>query len=230
VNISPSEKELLYLKERFGKDGAKDYLKAYANEVMDAYAKNFKRDRVDGNQDLVYYAKLENNRYYTYKDLEVRKGKASRGDVKPGEQMHVQVIVSRKDASNTIKLSPLNNSKGTNAEHSKIVGQFDRVAFKQSAEQIFDRMFNYKREVKESFEYANAMKNGSYEQKVEFREKQRVQESGKLFQESHGKGIMDVLLDGAAQNYGPPTVDDGRRRKKKRRPGQDYDRGQQLSR
>ncbi|MGF7077006.1 DUF5712 family protein [Mucilaginibacter sp. 3215] len=230
VNISPSEKELLYLKEKFGKEGAKDYLKAYANEVMDAYAKNFKRDRVDGNQDLVYYAKLEKNRYYTYKDLEVRKGKASRGDVKPGEQMHVQVIVSRKDASNTIKLSPLNNSKGTNAEHSKIVGQFDRVAFKQSAEQIFDRMFSYEREVKESFEYANAMKNGSYEQKVEFREKQRVQESGNLFQQSHSKGVLDVLLDGAAKNYGPPTVDDGRRRKKKRRPGQDYDRGQQLSR
>ncbi|QEM03785.1 molybdopterin-guanine dinucleotide biosynthesis protein MobB [Mucilaginibacter rubeus] len=230
VNISPSEKELLYLNEKFGKEGAKDYLKAYANEVMDAYAKNFKRDRVEGNRDLVYYAKLENNRYYTYKDLEVRKGKASRGDVKPGEQMHVQVIVSRKDASNTIKLSPLNNSKGTNAEHSKIVGQFDRVAFKQSAEQIFDRMFNYEREVKESFGYANAMKHGSYEQKAEFREKQRVQESGNLFQQSHSKGVLDVLLDGAAKNYGPPTVDDGRRRKKKKRPGQDYDQGQQLSR
>ena len=230
VNISPSEKELLYLKEKFGKEGAKDYLKAYANEVMDAYAKNFKRDRVDGNQDLVYYAKLENNRYYTYKDLEVRKGKANRGDIKPGEQMHVQVIVSRKDASNTIKLSPLNNSKGTNAEHSKIVGQFDRVAFKQSAEQIFDRMLDYERAVNESFEYANAMKNGSYEQKVEFREKQRVQESGKLFEQRHGKGILNVLLDGAARNYGPSTVDDGRKRKKKKRPGQDYDRGQQLSR
>jgi len=111
VNISPSEKELLYLKEKFGKEGAKDYLKAYANEVMDTYAKNFKRDRVEGNQDLVYYGKLENNRYYTYKDLEVRKGKASRGDIKPGEQMHVQVIVSRKDASNMIKLSPFNNLK-----------------------------------------------------------------------------------------------------------------------
>jgi len=230
VNISPSEKELLYLKEKFGKEGAKDYLKAYANEVMDAYAKNFKRDRVTGNQDLVYYGKLENNRYYTYKDLEVRKGKASRGDIKPGEQMHVQVIVSRKDAGNTIKLSPLNNSKGTNAEHSKIVGQFDRVAFKQSAEQIFDRMFNYEREVKESFGYANAMKHGSYEQKVEFREKQRIQEFGNLFQQSYSKGILHVLLDGAAKNYGSPTVDDGRRRKKKKRPGQDYDQGQQLSR
>jgi len=91
-------------------------------------------------------------------------------------------------------------------------------------------MFNYKREVKESFEYANAMKHGSYERKIEFREKQRIQKSGKLLQQSHGKGIIDVLLDGTAKNYGPPTVDDSQRRRKKRRPGQDYDRGQQLSR
>ncbi len=37
-----------------------------------------------------------------------------KGDVKPGEQMHIQIIVSRKDESNSIKLSPLNNSKWTN--------------------------------------------------------------------------------------------------------------------
>ncbi|MCD8741972.1 DUF5712 family protein [Mucilaginibacter roseus] len=112
INISPSEKELLYLKERYGTEGAKIYLKNYANLVMDAYARNFKRNGIDGNKDLVYYGKLEENRYYTYKDLEVRKGKAIKGGIKPGEQMHVQIIVSRKDASNSIKLSPLNNSKG----------------------------------------------------------------------------------------------------------------------
>jgi hypothetical protein len=91
---------------------------------MEAYVKNFKRNGVNGNQDLVYFGKVEYNRYYTYKDLEVRKGLAKKGDIKPGAQMHVQVIVSRKDASNSIKLSPLNNSKGTNAVHSQKVGQF----------------------------------------------------------------------------------------------------------
>jgi len=118
---------------------------------MDAYAKNFKRNGIDGNKDLVYYGKLENHRYYTYKDLEVRKGKAKRGDRKPDEQMHVQIIVSRKDASNTIKLSPLNNSRGTNAVHSQQVGQFDRVAFKQVAENVFDRMFGYERDIGSPF-------------------------------------------------------------------------------
>lgn len=70
---------------------------------MDAYASNFKRTGVESGKDLVYFSKLENYRYYTYKDLEVRQGRAKKGDRKPGEQMHVQVIVSRKDASNSIK-------------------------------------------------------------------------------------------------------------------------------
>jgi hypothetical protein len=45
--------------------------------------------------------------------------------------IHVQVIVSRKDITDSIRLSPLNNSRGKNVEHSLKVGQFDRVAFKQ---------------------------------------------------------------------------------------------------
>jgi hypothetical protein len=65
---------------------------------------------------------------------------------KPGEQMHVQVIVSRKDITDSIRLSPLNNSRGKNATHSLKVGQFDRVAFKQAAERTFDQTFDYNRE------------------------------------------------------------------------------------
>jgi hypothetical protein len=84
--------------------------------------------------------------------------------------MHIQIIVSRKDVSNTIKLSPLNNSKGSNEAHSLKVGQFDRVAFKQSAENLFDTLFSYDRDLKETFQYANTMQNGDYEQKHELNE------------------------------------------------------------
>jgi hypothetical protein len=220
VNISPSAKELLFLKEKFGEAGAKEHLKNYANEVMNAYAKNFKRNGINTNQDLVYFAKLENNRYYTYKDLEVRKGIAKKGDIKPGEQIHVQVIVSRKDTSNSIKLSPLNNSKGTNAAHSQKVGQFDRVAFKQATESIFDNMFSYDREIKESFQYANALKNGSYEQKQEVRELQRFElafKSGNQ-QSYHSKDIFDVLLGpGQSVNIAPDPEPFKRKRKKEER-------------
>jgi len=170
INISPSEKELLFLKELYGEDGARQALKQYANEVMNAYAINFKRNGINSNDDLVYFGKLENNRYYTYKDLEVRKGLAEKGDRKPGEQMHIQIIVSRKDASNGVKLSPLNNSRGSNKEHSLKVGQFDRVAFKHSAETLFDALFSYDRKLNEKFQYANTMQHGDDDQRQELKE------------------------------------------------------------
>jgi hypothetical protein len=218
VNISPSSKELLFLKERFGEEKTKQYLKAYANALMDAYAKNFKRNGINGNQDLVYFGKVEQNRYYTYKDLEVRKGLAKKGDRKPGEQMHVQVIVSRKDATNTIKLSPLNNSKGTNAAHSQKVGQFDRVVFKQATEALFDNMFGYEREIKESFSYANALKNGTYEQKSEAREQAKAAEQSTSFvkHQGYGMGLLDVLL-GDSNVYIAPVPEDLKRKKKKKK-------------
>jgi hypothetical protein len=65
VNISPSSRELLFLKERFGEEKTKEYLKAYVNAVMDTYAKNFKRNGISDNEGLVYFGKLEHNRYYT---------------------------------------------------------------------------------------------------------------------------------------------------------------------
>jgi len=169
VNISPSENELLFLKEEFGEEGTRRQLKLYANQVMDEYARNFKKDKVQGNYDILYFGKLENHRYYTHKDEEVKQGLAKRGELKPGEQMHVQVIVSRKDITDTIRLSPLNNSRGKNVAHSLKVGQFDRVALKQAAEQTFDRTFDYDRELWETFKYANALKHGTPQQKVEMK-------------------------------------------------------------
>lgn len=177
INISPSEKELRYLKELDGDDGAKDALKQYANEVMDAYAKNFKRVGINSNADLIYFGKVENSRYYSYKDLEVRKGLAKKGQAKPGEQMHVQILVSRKDKTNGIKLSPLNNSKGKNAAHSLKVGQFDRVAFKQEAEKLFDGLFDYDRSIQESFKYANTMKNGDYDRRQEMKDQLQAEKN-----------------------------------------------------
>ena len=165
VNISPSQKEIAFLKERYGEQGAEDKLKEYAVAVMDAYAQNFKRSGIESSKDLLWYAKLERNRYYSHNDSEVKNGTAKVGEPKEGEQMHVQVIVSRKDKTNKIKLSPMNNSRGSNKQHSAKIGQFNRVAFKNSGEQIFDEMFGFDRLLKESVNYALTMKNGTTDEK-----------------------------------------------------------------
>jgi len=179
VNISPSENELLFLKEEFGEEGAKQQLKEYANQVMDEYARNFKKEQVQGNSDILYFGKVENHRYYTHKDEEVKQGLAKRGEQKPGEQMHVQIIVSRKDMTDRIRLSPLNNSRGKNVAHSLKVGQFNRVAFKEAAERTFDQSFDYDRELKETFIYANTLKHGDYEQRLEMKELEKQEQEQK---------------------------------------------------
>src|SRR5690606_10517231 len=165
VNISPSQKEIAFLKEQFGDQGAEEKLKQYAVAVMDAYAQNLKRPGIESSKDLVWYAKLERNRYYSNNDPEVKEGTAKVGKTKEGEQMHVQVIVSRKDKTNKIKLRPMNNSRGNNKQHSAKIGQFNRVAFKNSGEQIFDEMFGFDRLLKESVNYALTMKNGTTDEK-----------------------------------------------------------------
>jgi hypothetical protein len=184
INISPSQKEIAFLKEQYGEDGAKEQMKGFAVRVMDAYAQNFKKGSINSHEDLVWFAKLENYRYYNHKDPEVKQGLKQRGDRKDGEQIHVQVIVSRKDATNTIKLSPMNTSRGKNAEHSKKMGQFDRVAFKQSGETLFDSSFSFDRRLKDTLAYANVQKNGKLAQREQ----------------------LGLLVEGASQNYQSRSV------------------------
>ncbi len=167
VNISPSQKEIKHLHDNFGKSGAKDELKKYAEKVMDEYARNFKREGIESSKDLVWFAKLEKHRYYSHQDKEVINGTKQRGERKEGKQLHIQVIVSRKDAMNKIKLSPMNNSRGKNKEHSLKLGQFNRVAFKQCGEALFDKHFSFDRQLNETMAFANISKNGSREQKVQ---------------------------------------------------------------
>ena len=71
VNISPSAKEIEHLKQTYGEDMAREKLKDYAVKVMDEYARNFKREDVLGEADLLWFGKLENHRYYSHRDKEV---------------------------------------------------------------------------------------------------------------------------------------------------------------
>ncbi|WP_448103914.1 DUF5712 family protein [Pedobacter panaciterrae] len=167
INISPSQKELACLLDKYGEQGTKEKLKDFAVKVMDEYARNFKRPGIDSHKDLLWFGKYENYRYYSYKDQEVKNGTRLKGELKEGKQMHIQIIVSRKDISNRLKLSPQNNSKGKNKEHSAKLGQFNRLAFKQSGENLFDSIFQFDRGLTDSLIYANTMKNGTASQKAQ---------------------------------------------------------------
>ena len=89
--------------------------------------KNFTRPGVESKRDLLWFGKLENFRYFNHTSKEVKNGEHIRGEKKDGEQMHIQIIVSRKDITNKIKLSLMNTSRGKNENHSQKLGQFNRV-------------------------------------------------------------------------------------------------------
>lgn len=195
INISPSQKEISFLIEQYGEIGVEAALKEYASGVMDEYACNFKRAGVNGQQDLLWYAKLEHYRYYGYNDPQVKEGAVKKGSIKPGAQMHIQVVVSRKDITNLIRLSPMNTSKGTNAAHSKKLGQFDRSAFKASGERLFDQQFGFDRGLKETFEYANIQKNGTLQQRLKIQQGQeRIPEQTKTSDKSK-KETLELKLE-----------------------------------
>lgn len=161
VNISPSQKELQHI----GNDPQK--LKDYARGVMAEYAANFQKGL--GPDDVKWYGKVEYNRGYKWTDLEVKHGLNQRGEAKAGHQMHVQIIVSRKDSHNQRLLSPMTNHRGQgkSEEHGQKFGQFNRVEFKERSEVAFDTQLNYRRELEESFRYQNTMSNGTTQQKAD---------------------------------------------------------------
>lgn len=175
VTINPSEKELKHLLKMStnGKNIGQiseltpgelerytNLVKDYARQIMDDYARAFNRDLTG--KDLVYFGKVEQERHYKGTDKEVKEGKALSGELKPGLQTHVHIVVSRKDIEQKHSLSPLANSRGSNKH--KLNGKgikvgFDRDMFVKGCESQFDNMYQYQRKIENSYEYYKYVSN-----------------------------------------------------------------------
>ncbi|WP_438424873.1 DUF5712 family protein [Aquimarina macrocephali] len=171
ISIAPSQKEQQHiLKNMTGRNiksiqeltnkEQKQYeavLKEYSKLVMTEYAMHLKRPGLNDGSQLVYFGKVEHSRTYRGSDQEVKSGLAKSNSIKPGLNSHVHVIVSRKDKDMKLKLSPMTEDKG---KEKKCITNgvptqrgFDRNLFNIKAEAIFDKAFNYKRELNEKVEY-----------------------------------------------------------------------------
>ncbi len=75
------------------------------------------------------------------------------GMQKAGDQSHIHIMVSRKDMSNTVSLSPGSKYKASEVMmNGKMVKRgFDRDSFFAKAEKTFDTTFGYKRNYAESY-------------------------------------------------------------------------------
>lgn len=155
VHVSPSEKELRAMGNTEQEQA--EAMKRYIREVViPEYAKNFNKGL--SAEDIKFYGKIHFSRDRSSNEL----------------NMHCHLIVSRKDQSNKVKISPLTNHKNT--KKGTVKGGFDRKNLFQQVEQCFDKLFGYKRELTESFEYYNIMKNGSLSDQLNMQEKQIADE------------------------------------------------------
>ncbi|HEA30712.1 MAG TPA: mobilization protein [Leeuwenhoekiella sp.] len=75
------------------------------------------------------------------------------GMPKAGNQSHIHIIVSRKDASNSFSLSPGSKYKASDVEMNgkKVKRGFDRDKFFENAEKTFDKTFGYQRNFAETY-------------------------------------------------------------------------------
>nr|WP_288210294.1 DUF5712 family protein [uncultured Dysgonomonas sp.] len=173
IHISPSAKELQAMGSTEQEQA--EAMRRYIREVfIPEYAKNFNKGLTE--KDIKFYGKIHFDR--------------DRSENIEGN-MHCHIIVSRKDQSNKIKLSPLTNHRNT--KEGAIKGGFDRKSFFQNVEKRFDRLFNYTRSLDESFEYYNIMKNGSIEEQLKMEE--RLDDFNKSVQHDVSNSLTHELKD-----------------------------------
>lgn len=175
IHVSPSENELRAMGNT--EQEKAEAMKRYIREVfIPEYAKNFNKGLSEA--DIKFYGKIHFDRSRSDNEL----------------NMHCHLIVSRKDQTNKKKLSPLTNHKNT--KKGTVTGGFDRVNLFQQAEQGFDKLFGYNRQLTESFEYANTMKNGSISEQIELQEQNFTGEKKKeIYQSSEKENMISCNLD-----------------------------------
>jgi len=203
LSINPSQNELKHLiKISTGKEvnsidqlsssdlkKVNESLQKYTRNVMDIYAKNFKRPEINTGKDLIYFAKIETRRSFKHYDKYVIENKATFNQInhleaeklklnspgsdhspldksiqelkqnyhmangkvitsgmqKDGLQMHVHVVVSRNDAKQKTKLSPMSKSRGGTQQlnGAEVMQGFNHEDFKTKSGQAFNDMFSY---------------------------------------------------------------------------------------
>lgn len=175
IHVSPSESELRIMGNT--EQEKAEAMKRYIREVfIPEYAKNFNKGLSEA--DIKFYGKIHFDRSSSDNEL----------------NMHCHLIVSRKDQANKKKLSPLTNHKNT--KNGVITGGFDRVDLFHQAEQGFDKLFGYNRQLSESFEYTNTMKNGSIDDKLKIQE----QELKEPKQYSTGENKKEIFQSSEKEN------------------------------
>lgn len=162
-------------------DAVKQKLVELTRASMDAYARNFGRKNINSGDDLLYYARIETQRTYKKNSEEVRNGTAKAGDLKPGLNLHVHIIVSRNSKDQKTKLSPHVKSKGNSwvLNGDEVKRGFNHEMWKQEVQNIFNEKFDYVSKETETYVpkkssfYEDKEKNEHVPEKISAKEETR---------------------------------------------------------
>jgi hypothetical protein len=165
-SINPTEEEWKALgnTEADRLDNFKSWIQKDFNQE---FAGNFKKLDKAGKEvkiepeNIKMYFKVEQDRYHSGTDQEVKLGLKLQGEPKEGFNVHCHFIVARKTTDGRNRISPTTNNRK----------EFDRDRLTLRIEQSFDQKTGYERPLKESYQYMNTMKNGNGLQKSEMLQK-----------------------------------------------------------
>lgn len=181
--VAPSPEEIQLMGE--------DDEEVYANSlyliklISRAYAQNFHREGILGDEALCIYWKPH---FFRGNDGYL--------------QFHIHAIVSRysKEVNGKKqKISPLTTHRGD--VDGPIKGGFDRKAFIEKSEKLFDHLFSYEREVANSFDYQNTLAHGTVEEKAA--------QADRLAMETLGK-MKESIAQEAQKKHDLPEMDQSR--------------------
>ena len=146
------------------------------------------------------------------------------GNPKPGDNTHVHIIISRRDASQSMSLSPQSNARnGHNILNGKKVKiGFDRDQFAEKVEKTFDNKFNYDRELNNMYrqrQIAKSLRNGHSKFAAFSRDPEKLAENmaknmvGKMIRKgistylsSQGLGMLTPAIQSTIKTQGDQLV------------------------
>jgi hypothetical protein len=183
--LSPSTEELRHI----GNDEEK--LKQFTFRAMQHYAENFhlKAGKVLGSADLLWFGAIHHHRTYKGKEKEVKEGQKKSGELKPGLNMHVHIIVSKRDREQQITLSPFGNRS-----------RFDMDAWQRRNQEEFNRIFGFEPQLSRKEKKENSL-GSDQRDRLHSRIRERVERINLYLDTPHQLKPEQVLAVAERRNY-----------------------------
>jgi hypothetical protein len=183
--LSPSTEELRHI----GNDEEK--LKQFTSRAMQHYAENFhlKAGKMLGSADLLWFGAIHHHRTYKGTEKEVKEGLKKSGELKPGLNMHVHIIVSKRDRKQQITLSPFGNRS-----------RFDMNTCQRRNQEEFNRVFGFEPQLSRKEKKENSLGSAPRE-RLHLRIGERVERINLYLDTPHQLKLEQVLAIAEKRRY-----------------------------